>query len=184
MIYVDIEKLSTYLDANVVGISAMKKHGIDKLLDNLLNVSESNFNIKYDEKVYSPLIFEGEADYLLAFEELEAYRWLPYLKKGGTIISNTAQIDPMPVITGAAEYPVNVLEELKAKGFDIDDFDALMPAMEAGSAKSVNIVLMGHLSRSFPFAEEEWMDAIEKSVPAKFLELNKKAFALGREFGV
>ena len=86
----------------------------------------------------------------------------------------------MPVIIGAATYPSDVLDSLKAKGAFVDAFDALSLAKEAGSSKAVNIVLMGHLSRYFDFTEEEWMDAIEKSVPAKFLELNKTAFSLGR----
>ena len=102
------------------------------------------------------------------------------LKPNGKIIVNTQQINPMPVIIGAAEYPENLVEKMKAAGIDVDAFDALTLAGEAGSAKAVNIVLMGHLSKNFDFSEEEWLQAIEASVPAKFLELNKKAFTLGR----
>jgi len=87
----------------------------------------------------------------------------------------------MPVITGAAEYPADLAAKMEAKGIQVDAFDALKLAEEAGSSKAVNIVLMGHLSRNFDFTLEEWMTAIEQSVPAKFLELNKKAFLLGRE---
>ena len=87
----------------------------------------------------------------------------------------------MPVITGAAEYPHDALNTLAESGITIDCIDALTPAMEAGSSKAVNIVLMGHLSKNFDFTREEWMQAIEQSVPAKFLELNKKAFTLGAE---
>ena len=86
----------------------------------------------------------------------------------------------MPVITGAAAYPQGLVEQMKAAGLDVDAIDALALAQQAGSAKAVNIVLMGHLSRYFDFAEEEWLEAIEKCVPAKFLELNKTAFQLGR----
>ena len=136
--------------------------------------------VRYGDKVYSPVIGEGEADFIVSFEKLEAARHAACLKEGGVIIANTQQIDPMPVITGAAEYPEGVLEELTAKGVKVIGLDALTPAREAGSAKAVNIVLMGHLSRNFDFTEEEWLQAIEASVPAKFLELNKKAFALGR----
>ena len=85
----------------------------------------------------------------------------------------------MPVITGAAEYPVNVLEELKAKGFDIDDFDALTPAMDAGSAKAVNIVLMGHFAKHTEIPKERWIKALEKVVKPQFLDMNLKAFDLG-----
>ena len=137
--------------------------------------------VRFGEKVYSPVIDRGEADYIVSFELLEAARWTEYLRQGGRIVANTQQINPMPVITGAAQYPDDLAEKMKAKGVAVDTIDALALAQQAGSAKAVNIVLMGHLSRSFDFALEEWMDAIEKSVPARFLELNKKAFMLGRE---
>jgi len=137
--------------------------------------------VRFGEKVYSPIIDKGEADFIVSFELLEAARWTEYLKPDGKLITNTQQINPMPVITGAAEYPENLVEKMQAAGIQVDAFDALRLAEEAGSAKAVNIVLMGHLSRYFDFTMEEWMDAIEKSVPAKFLELNKKAFAMGRE---
>ena len=136
--------------------------------------------VKYGEKVYSPIIDRGEADIILAFELLEAYRSLPYLKKGGKIIVNGQEIDPMPVITGAAKYPENLADKIKDKGVDLDVIDALSLAESAGSAKAVNIVLLGRLSNYFDFTLDEWMEAIEQSVPAKFLELNKKAFELGR----
>ncbi|MBR3795863.1 MAG: indolepyruvate oxidoreductase subunit beta [Clostridia bacterium] len=137
--------------------------------------------VRFGEKVYSPVIDKGEADYIVSFELLEAARWTEYLKNGGRIIANTQQINPMPVITGAAEYPADLAAKMQNMGIDIDAFDALSLAEQAGSAKAVNIVLMGHLSRSFDFTLDEWMDAIEKSVPSKFLELNKRAFLLGRE---
>ena len=86
----------------------------------------------------------------------------------------------MPVITGAMEYPHDALDNLKAKGVDIDCIDALSPALEAGSAKAVNIVLMGRLSKYMPFEKEKWIDAIKESVAPKFVEMNIKAFELGR----
>ena len=136
--------------------------------------------VRYGDKVYSPVIDKGEADYIVSFELLEAARWTEYLKPDGKIIVNTQTINPMPVIIGAAQYPENLLGKMTAAGLDVDALDALSLAEAAGSSKAVNIVLMGHLSRNFDFTEEEWMTAIEQSVPAKFLELNKKAFALGR----
>ncbi len=135
--------------------------------------------VRYGEKVYSPVVTEGECDFIISFEKLEAARYAGCLKKGGKIIVNTQQIDPMPVITGAAEYPDGVLEDLKAAGFDIDDFDALTPALQAGSAKAVNIVLMGHFAKHSGMGEEKWLAALEKTVPAKFLDMNRKAFSLG-----
>ena len=136
--------------------------------------------VRYGDKVYSPVIDKGQADYIVSFELLEAARWTEYLKPGGKIITNIQQINPMPVIIGAARYPEDLVEKMKAAGLDVDAFDALTLAEQAGSSKAVNIVLMGHLSRHFDFTEEEWLEALEKSVPAKFLELNKTAFRLGR----
>ena len=132
------------------------------------------------EKAYSPVIDQGEADLIVSFELLEAARWAGYLRKDGTIVVNTQEINPMPVITGAAEYPSEIVSKLLAQGICVDAIDALTPAVEAGSSKAVNIVLMGRLSTYFDFPEEEWLTAIETSVPAKFVELNKAAFQLGR----
>ena len=136
--------------------------------------------VRYGDKVYSPVIDKGQADYIVSFELLEAARWTEYLKPNGKIITNIQQINPMPVIIGAAQYPQDLVGKMQAAGLEVDAFDALSLAEQAGSTKAVNIVLMGHLSRYFDFTEEEWLEAIEKSVPPKFLELNKTAFTLGR----
>lgn len=136
--------------------------------------------VRYGEKVYSPVIDKGEADFIISFEKLEAARWISYLKKGGKIIVSNQEVDPMPVIIGAAQYPDNLIEKMKAAGADVDAIDALDLALEAGSSKAVNLVLMGRLSKYFDATEEMWMEALEACVPPKFLELNKKAFELGR----
>ena len=136
--------------------------------------------VRYGDKVYSPIIDKGEADFIVSFEKLEALRYAPYLKKGGKIIVNTQEIDPMPVITGAAEYPHESLEHLAALGVDIDAIDALTPALEAGSSKATNIVLMGRLSKSLDIDKEKWLAALRESVAPKFVEMNEKAFELGR----
>lgn len=136
--------------------------------------------VRFGDKVYSPIIDKGEADFIVSFELLEAARWTEYLKEGGIIVANTQKINPMPVIIGAAEYPERLEEKIRAEGIRLEAFDALSLAEEAGSAKAVNIALMGKLSRFFDFTEEEWLSAIASSVPAKFLELNQKAFRLGR----
>ncbi len=137
--------------------------------------------VRYGERVYSPIIDKGEADFIVSFEKIEAARYAEYLKKGGKIVVNTQEIEPMPVITGAAEYPADALEKLAESGISVDAIDALTPALEAGSAKAVNIVLMGRLSRYMPFDEEKWIDAINRSVNQKFIDMNLKAFALGRK---
>lgn len=135
--------------------------------------------VKYGEKVYAPIISEGEADIILSFEELEAYRYLPYLKKGGTLIVNAQEIDPMPVITGAAKYPADIIQKLKDKADGVIAIDALALANEAGNGKAVNVVLLGVLAKSSGIAEEKWLEAVRKTVPPKFLDVNVKAFALG-----
>ena len=135
--------------------------------------------VKYGDKVYSPVIEKGEADAVISFELLEAARCLPYLKKGGHLITSTQQIDPMPVITGAAKYPENLVEKLRAAGADLVAVDALALAEQAGTAKASNVVLMGVLAARMDYPMELWHKAIEQCVPAKFLELNKKAFELG-----
>ena len=101
-------------------------------------------------------------------------------KKGGHLITSTQQIDPMPVITGAAEYPTDIVEKIKAKGADIIAVDALSLAEQAGTAKASNVVLMGVLASRMDYPEELWQKALEQCVPPKFLELNKKAFELGK----
>ena len=137
--------------------------------------------VRYGKKVYSPVIDKGEADVIISFEKLEAARWLEFLKKDGTIITNTQEVEPMPVITGAAAYPENLIEKMQATGAKVDAKDFLLIAQEAGSAKAVNIALMGRLSTYFPeISDEQWQDAIEKIVPPKFLDLNRKAFEAGR----
>ena len=136
--------------------------------------------VRYGDKVYSPIIDKGEADVIVSFELLEAARWLPFLKKDGTVVTNIQQIDPMPVITGNMEYPAELVEKMKATGAKVDALDCLKLAEEAGSSKAVNIVLMGRLSHYFDMPEEAWMKAMEAIVPAKFLEMNKKAFELGK----
>ena len=137
--------------------------------------------VRFGDKVYSPIIDKGEADFIVSFEMLEAARYTEFLKPNGKIIANTQQINPMPVITGAAEYPAKLEEKIKSAGVDLVAVDALSLAEQAGSSKAVNIVLMGILSKYFDFTEDEWNKAIESSVPPKFLELNKKSFALGRD---
>ena len=136
--------------------------------------------VRYGDRVASPVIDEGEADYIVSFELLEAARCLPFLKADGQIVTNIQQIDPMPVITGAAEYPADLVKKIKDAGAKIDAIDCLSVAKEAGSAKAVNIVLLGRLSHYFDIPEEAWMASLEANVPAKFLEMNKKAFELGK----
>ena len=138
--------------------------------------------IRYGEKVYSPVIEKGQADMIVSFEQLEAARYVSYLKKDGTIITNTQKISPMPVITGAAEYPDGIIDKIKAMGINIIAVDALSAAEKAGSARAVNVVLMGVLSKVLPGIElDAWKKAVEKCVPAKVIEIKEESNKLGRD---
>ncbi len=135
--------------------------------------------VKYGDKVASPVICKGEADVIMSFELLEAARWLPYLKKDGVIITNTQEINPMPVVTGAAQYPTDLVEKMKAAGAKVIAADALAIAREAGSEKAVNVALIGMAAHALDIDDETLREAVRISVPEKFLELNLKAFDLG-----
>ena len=134
--------------------------------------------VKYGEEVFSPIIDKGEADIILAFEMLEAYRAMPFLKKGGKLIVNTQEIDPMPVITGAMQYPENIADKLK-ENLDVTLVDALSLAEKAGNFKAVNVVLIGVMAKSTDIAYEKWIETIKTTVPPKFLDINLEAFNLG-----
>ncbi|MBQ7576857.1 MAG: indolepyruvate oxidoreductase subunit beta [Synergistaceae bacterium] len=137
--------------------------------------------VRFGEKVYSPVIDKGQADFIVSFEMLEAARNLEYLKEGGQIVTSTQETDPMPVLIGAMKYPENLLAKIKSLGVKVDALDCLKLAEEAGSTKAVNLVLLGRLSHYFAdIPVEAWQESINSCVPAKFLELNLKAFNLGR----
>ena len=136
--------------------------------------------VRYGDKVASPVVEKGEADVILAFELCEGARWISNLKKGGTLVVNTQQIDPMPVVTGATSYPENIQDRLRAKDISVIEVDALKYAEEAGSAKAVNVVMIGALSKYMEFSEDKWVTAIKNTVPGKFTQMNLKAFELGR----
>ncbi|MGI6118346.1 MAG: indolepyruvate oxidoreductase subunit beta [Bilifractor sp.] len=136
--------------------------------------------VRYGDHVASPVVNEGEADYIVSFELLEAARWLPYLKEGGQIVTNIQQMDPMPVITGAMQYPENLVEKMRAADAKVDALDCLSLAEQAGTSKAVNLVLMGRLSHYFDMPDEAWQAAIERVVPEKFLKINQVAFELGK----
>ena len=137
--------------------------------------------VRYGSRVFSPVIDRGEADFIVSFELLEVARWLPYAKKDGQIVTNTQRIDPMPVITGAAEYPEDLVSKMRAAGAKVDAMDCLSLAEQAGSVKAVNIVLLGRLSHYFDIPEENWLASLKAVVPAKLLDLNIKAFHLGKK---
>ncbi len=137
--------------------------------------------VRYGSRVDSPVIDLGEADFIVSFEQLEAARWMPFLKKGGQIITSTQMIDPMPVVTGQMLYPEDLIGKMRAAGVNVDALDCVSLAEKAGSTKAVNIVLMGRVSRYFDFSASEWEDALRDVVPPRFIDMNLKAFALGSD---
>ncbi|MCI8497383.1 MAG: indolepyruvate oxidoreductase subunit beta [Clostridiales bacterium] len=174
----------TLLASRLLG-SVLVSRGLDVKVSEVHGMSQRGGSVvtyvRYGDKVYSPVIEKGEADVILSFEQLEAARWLPYLKTGGKIVVNTQQIDPMPVITGAAVYPQGVLDAMEEAGVSLIPVDALALAEEAGSVKAVNVVLLGVMARYLDISREQWETAIRETVPPKFIDLNLKAFALGYE---
>lgn len=138
-------------------------------------------HVRLAEQVYSPLVEEGEADFIVAFERLEALRWAHFLREGGCIIVNDQRIDPMTVITGQFPYPPEILETLQGGAGEVVVLDALQLAREVGSIKAVNVVLLGALAQRTQIERSHWFEAIRRTVPAKTLELNLLAFAAGYE---
>ena len=171
----------TLLASRILG-NAVIRQGYDVKVSEVHGMSQRGGSVvtyvKFGEKVYSPIIGEGEADIILAFELLEAYRALPALKMGGRLIVNDQRINPMPVITGAAQYPDDILGKLSAK-VNTTAVDALALAKEAGSIKAVNVVLIGVMAKNTDIPYEVWLQTIRETVPPKFLDINLKAFELG-----
>ena len=135
--------------------------------------------IKYGDKVYSPIIGDGEADLIVSFEKLEALRALKFLKEGGTIVTDTREIYPMPVLTGAAKYPEGIIEKLKETVPEVYVVEGYKLAGELGNVKAQNIVLLGALVKKLGLSDIDWKDIIRKSVPEKTVELNLQAFDKG-----
>ncbi|MBR4723851.1 MAG: indolepyruvate oxidoreductase subunit beta [Clostridia bacterium] len=174
----------TLLASRILGNTVINE-GFDVKVSEVHGMSQRGGSVvtyvKYGDKVFSPIIGKGEADIILAFEMLEAYRALPYLKKGGKIIVNTQKIDPMPVITGAMEYPDNI-EKILSEKAGVTFVDALKLAQKAGNFKAVNVVLIGVMAKSTDIPYEKWLETIKTTVPPKFLDVNLKAFELGYNF--
>lgn len=171
----------TLLASRILGNVAIEQ-GYDVKVSEVHGMSQRGGSVvtyvKYGDSVNSPIIDKGEADLILAFERLEAIRALPFLKKDGKIILNDRAINPMPVITGASEYPQGIVENLKNKA-QVVSVDALSLSLSLGSSKAVNVVLIGVLAKSMDIKKSVWEKVIKQTVPEKFLDLNLKAFELG-----
>ncbi len=134
--------------------------------------------VRYGGKVNEPIVEEGQADVLIAFERLEALRYVHFLKEGGAIVVNDQRIDPMPVVIGAAKYPENILEDL-SENYRVYKVDAIEEAKKLGNSRVFNVIVLGIAAQHMEFSKEEWISVIEKTVPAKTIDINKKAFEWG-----
>lgn len=172
----------TLLASRILGNLLIKK-GYDVKMSEVHGMAQRGGSVvtyvRYGTSVASPIVSIGEADIILAFEELEALRWAEYIKKDGKIIMNKQVIEPMPVITGAMEYPEKISEKIRAFSSNVLEVDALSLALKAGNAKAVNVALIGVMAKSTDFSQEEWLDAIKETVPEKFVDVNIKAFNEG-----
>lgn len=174
----------TILASKVLAGVALK-NGLDVKIAEIHGMSQRGGSVftqvRYGTDIASPTIPHGQADILLAFEKLEALRWLSYLKKDGTMLVNDQRIDPMPVIIGAAEYPSDALDIIKSKVLDVTVIDGVSEAIKAGNIKAVNMVLLGLLSKLLTFEREVWHEVMNETIPQKFLDVNIKAFEAGRK---
>ena len=134
--------------------------------------------VRYGEDVHEPIVEEGQADVLIAFERLEALRYAHFLKKDGVIVVNDQRIDPMSVVIGASTYPVNIIEDLE-KTYKVYRVDATEEAKKLGNSRVFNIIVLGIAAQHMDFSKEDWLTVIEQTVPAKTIEINKKAFEVG-----
>lgn len=171
----------TLLTSRILGV-IMADAGYDVKLYEVHGMAQRGGSVvtfvRYGEKVAEPIVEPGQADVLIAFERLEAMRYAHFMKKGGVLILNDQRIDPMPVVTGAAKYPEHIVEDLE-KDHTVYAVDAQKAAKELGNARVFNIVVLGLAAKHMDFDKEEWLKVIEKTVPPKTVEINKKAFLAG-----
>lgn len=174
----------TLLASMILGHIALNQ-GFDVKLSEVHGMAQRGGSVithaRFGEKVYSPVIDLGGADILISFEQLEALRWLPYVKKDGIVLSNTQKILPMPVITGVMEYTGDVEAKIKSEIENVVFVDALSLACKAGSPKAVNSVMLGLLAKNMDIEKSAWTNAIKETVKPKFVEMNIKAFDYGYE---
>ncbi|MGI6168617.1 MAG: indolepyruvate oxidoreductase subunit beta [Christensenellales bacterium] len=172
----------TLLASRLLGNVAMGR-GYDVKMSEVHGMSQRGGSVvtyvRYGEELYSPLVERGQADYIVAFELLEAMRYVHYLKEGGRIIVNTQKILPMPVITGGVDYPQDLPDQLKAACPSALMLDALALARSCGSERAVNTVLMGVLAMFLEFSPEDWDAALRVTLKPKILDMNMKAFHTG-----
>jgi len=138
-------------------------------------------HVRYGTEVFSPIVPEGEGDILFGFELMETCRSLPLLKPGGTVVANDLQISPPSVLMGQELYPEGLAGRIKEQFTDFLLVDGQKMAADAGNVRAANTVLLGAVSKRLSISEAFWMKALEKMVPAKAVDVNKRAFMMGRE---
>lgn len=172
----------TLLTGRIMGSHAVNK-GLDVKMSEVHGMAQRGgsvvMQVKYGDKVYSPLVELGEADIIFAFEKLEALRYLPFLKEDGVMIVNTQEIEPMPVVMGVEAYPEKIEERLKDACKDICFIDALSIAKKIGNVKVVNMIMIGAYAAYIGDTVEEWETIVENTVPPKTIEMNKEALRQG-----
>lgn len=173
----------TLLTSRIIGKTALNA-GYDVKLSEVHGMAQRGGSVvtfvRFGESVFEPVVEEGQADVLIAFERLEALRYAHFLKKGGKIIVNDHRIDPMTVVIGASQYPENIIEELK-KEHEVYVIDGIKIANELGNSKVLNSVVLGLSAKFIGFTKEQWLETITKTVPQKTIEINEKAFLKGYE---
>ncbi len=171
----------TLLTSRILG-AITAENGFDVKLSEVHGMAQRGGSVvtfvRYGDKVYEPIVEEGQADVLIAFEELEALRYSHFLKKDGVIVVNETKINPVTVNTGAAEYPEGILENLK-KAHKVYSVDASAEAKKLGNARTFNLIILGMAAKHMDFEYDTWLKCIEKTVPPKTIDINKQAFSLG-----
>ena len=174
----------TLLTSRIIGKTAIEM-GYDVKLSEVHGMAQRGGSVvtfvRFGEKVFEPVVEEGSVDVLISFERLEALRYAHFLKKDGVLIVNDCKIQPMTVVTGAFQYPENILENLK-KDHNVVSIDGQSIAIELGNSKVLNSVVLGLSAKYIGFDKETWLSVVEKTVPPKTIEINKQAFLKGYEF--
>ena len=174
----------TLLTSRIIGKVALNA-GCDVKISEVHGMAQRGGSVvtfvRYGEKVYEPVVEEGCADILIAFERLEAMRYAHFLKKDGILIVNDYRIDPMTVVIGASTYPENIIENLENE-HKIYTINGVEKAKELGNSKVLNSVVLGLAAKYIGFSEQEWISVIEKTVPPKTIDINIKAFNVGYKF--
>lgn len=172
------------LSTRIISYAAFKE-GFDMKSGDVIGLSQRGGavwgSVRFGKEVHSPIIPNGEADILLALEELESLRWLHLMKRNAQIILNKQNVFPNRVLIEKEEYPKAIIADLKSKGFQVDSVDAREIARAAGNVKTENIVLLGKLSKLLPIKYETWIETIKENVPAKTIDINILAFNKSRE---